>query len=657
MGAETLRVLYAGLGQTGSIPADPENIIGVGVGMTVAINYGVVGLFMAAGVSTIDAVTKLVVNLIAGGFVSELVSFIGADVLNGGSGVPLLPTAMNVLKVLLQGALGPLLTQFVAFIASQLAEAELIDSIPVAGQIARGVAAAIGGIQLAETSIEVGISPAVYTFNLVLTHDLSINILPDPNNTQFPQVPAGYTLYYKVSYLFDNGTAHTQDAVDVPDPTVKSIPITFTNIPRGGQVNISIGFYARHINTPAGLNDWCAGKGTTGLVDNSVDQAPDLTIEEIKIPIQSTTRYIHTSKTTLDASGNHVWADDADGTHAPPYIPPPNGQQPGLGDFRSITVRQGTSQPPQAGYVGYAWKAFSSGVTDCNANAPGQLDQLANLNTDRGNSGANAQMGYTNGACGLQEGVRLTYNLLSHDADNFYLDSSSLHIRPVQLSNPPGFSNPKSGQSVGQLNFDTTRLLLHPAGHIVSINNANHKLEALKLPAAPMDDADAEKFFLARSYSGQGTRPGLMTSPVSAAISPDGVILILEDSSANNRIQAFDLGGNPVPFFTQQQAPYFLTLAATEGATYLDLAVEFTGYLYVLSKDASNNHRLDIYHPNQAGTTPICTTMGVNAAKLTVDFWRSVYTLNYEVLQVPGGAIPAVTEPSVSLWVPPPPTV
>ena len=85
--------------------------------------------------------------------------------------------------------------------------------------------------------------------------------------------------------------------------------------------------------------------------------------------------------------------------------------------------------------------------------------------------------------------------------------------------------------------------------------------------------------------------------------------------------------------------------------------MEFTGYLYVLSMDASNNHRLDIYSPNQSGTVPICTTHGVNAAKLTVDFWRRAYMLNYEVLQIPNQGIPEFTEPSVSLWTPTPPNV
>src|SRR3954470_18687855 len=126
----------------------------------------------------------------------------------------------------------------------------------------------------------------------------------------------------------------------------------------------------------------------------------------------------------------------------------------------------------------------------------------------------------------------------------------------------------------------------------------------------------------------KGVRAGLLDSPIAAAISPDGVIFVLEDN--NNRIQAFDVGGNPVPYFKHQNPPYYLTLPVTIDNDYLDLAVEFTGYLYVLSQDVNNVHWLDIYHPSQTGTSPICRTMNVNAAKLTVDFWCGVYTLNYE---------------------------
>jgi hypothetical protein len=179
----------------------------------------------------------------------------------------------------------------------------------------------------------------------------------------------------------------------------------------------------------------------------------------------------------------------------------------------------------------------------------------------------------------------------------------------------------------------------------------------LRMPRTAVDEAAASRLHLARTYAGTGSRPGLMRSPVAAAVSSDGVILVLEGSDGNNRIQAFDTGGNAVPYFKKQPRPHFLQLPASSNALYLDLAVEYSGYLYVLSRGDNDVHRLDIYHAEQAATTPICSTTGINAARLAVDFWRSVYTLNYEVLRLPDGSIPAaLTEPSISLWLPPAPT-
>jgi hypothetical protein len=150
-----------------------------------------------------------------------------------------------------------------------------------------------------------------------------------------------------------------------------------------------------------------------------------------------------------------------------------------------------------------------------------------------------------------------------------------------------------------------------------------------------------------------------MTGPTVATIAPDGTILVLEAGNPTakptpipSRLQAFNLGANAIPFFTKQPDPYFLTLTATPNDQwqYLDIAAEYSGLLYVLSYNENTFlYRLDIYDPTQAGTTPIATTQHFNAAKLTVDFWRNVYTLNYEVLQLPE---PGITEPTVSLWVP-----
>jgi hypothetical protein len=114
-----------------------------------------------------------------------------------------------------------------------------------------------------------------------------------------------------------------------------------------------------------------------------------------------------------------------------------------------------------------------------------------------------------------------------------------------------------------------------------------------------------------------------------------------------------------VQLFSKQPEHYFLNFSATGGpeTQYLDVAVEFSGFIYVLSS-SNSSYRLDIYNVDQSGTDPISTTQGFNAAKVTVDYWRNVYSLNYEVL-LTNGSLPknGVTEPSISEWIPttPPP--
>ena len=81
---------------------------------------------------------------------------------------------------------------------------------------------------------------------------------------------------------------------------------------------------------------------------------------------------------------------------------------------------------------------------------------------------------------------------------------------------------------------------------------------------------------------------------------------------------------------------------------YLDLGLEGKGYMYVLSfvndgMDAAD-YRLDIYDPQGNFLT---RTTGVAAARMAVDTFRNVYTLNYETI----ANAPSV-EPSLSQWEP-----
>jgi hypothetical protein len=153
--------------------------------------------------------------------------------------------------------------------------------------------------------------------------------------------------------------------------------------------------------------------------------------------------------------------------------------------------------------------------------------------------------------------------------------------------------------------------------------------------------------------------------------------MVLEQLSSEGfniaRIQAFDLNGNPVNCFVDSNgAPSpFLTLPSN--ITYLDVAAvgdNYTTYLYVLyyanaGKDVSD-YSMTLYQVGQGAPAGnlLVTTPSVPAAKVNVDMWHTMYTLNYQMTQDgngnnagpsggPGTGPAGVTVPSVSEWLPP----
>jgi hypothetical protein len=101
-----------------------------------------------------------------------------------------------------------------------------------------------------------------------------------------------------------------------------------------------------------------------------------------------------------------------------------------------------------------------------------------------------------------------------------------------------------------------------------------------------------------------------------------------------------------------------MKLAGQTADTFLDVAVEALGFIYVLAYAGDGkqvgDYRLDLYDPSgrflartpDPDVDPAAT--GVNGAKLMVDQWRTMYTLNFEHFLGPDGR----TEPSLSLWNP-----
>jgi hypothetical protein len=75
-----------------------------------------------------------------------------------------------------------------------------------------GISLAAGAATLLETTVEIAESPVSYVYDLVLTHDLTVNILHASNNSEFPSEAS----YYKVTALFDGGGTPVVQTLDMP---------------------------------------------------------------------------------------------------------------------------------------------------------------------------------------------------------------------------------------------------------------------------------------------------------------------------------------------------------------------------------------------------------------------------------------------------------
>jgi hypothetical protein len=124
------------------------------------------------------------------------------------------------------------------------------------------------------------------------------------------------------------------------------------------------------------------------------------------------------------------------------------------------------------------------------------------------------------------------------------------------------------------------------------------------------------------------------------------------NDTANSMV--FDATSKDGKSVTVQQLISYMPLEETDipGITYLDIAVEAKGYIYVLSRDDRADlpvFRLRLYSPDG---TPLRkgdqVQTGVNAEKLAVDQWRSLFTLNLDIILGPSQR----TEPGVSEWMP-----
>ena len=594
------------------------------------------------------------------------------------------------------------LTKALVWCEEQIAEGEIEDEIPFAGWIVIALNIATGIAQMAETIVEVATSPWFIENQVALTITSNVTVHPDPRHKAWPQGQAGTKTRCEAKMIFKNqGRPTVSQTFDIPaDFTEKTIGFSFAGNTLGGQVKLEADFY---------IDDWLAGKAQTGWLENEEDitQSTELFLVQLPIPITATSTFKHSSILVYEG-GAYAWHETASAPTATIADLSTGSNANEISQCVGLTLSQRNA------VLGSAWKAAGTGLAPASGggfdtqlfafqsmNIPGMpMDNLKFLTKGFTHQAELVYDPYPpkflmkDGNWVLQNGQPVP-DPTDVDLGCYYVDprkeatpldqGGGFHLRKVDVTSSGDFDpgtlpDPKL-LSHGRFQFFPDHLVIHPSGHVVGVNQANGKVMILQLNQEGAEDIDVP---VARENAGPALaadRDGLLFRPIAVSSSYDGTILILDqifsETTNESRIQAFDLLGRPVFAFENDQGQSTAILPLpSEKVVYLDLAAvgnASTTYLFVLyytgDGHSVSDYNVAIYkYGTKSNTTdmkPVVTTNSVPAARICVDMWHTLYTLNYQMVEdkngKPAGPATAHTGPagrtvtSVSEWLLPVP--
>ena len=517
----------------------------------------------------------------------------------------------------------------VAKVAGYVTVEQCLQNVPILGPGLKILAFLATAAAIGQTVGEVVANPALFDNEISLTMDAVVTISRDPNDPRFPAQARTFSL----TATYDQAVSRTASG-PVAAGQVDPIVVTLSAVPSGGTVTIEVWLSAE--------NGTLVGQAKVGPLENTVAGAGQvsMTITELLVPLTAATQYVHNLKLAFQ-NGAHAWVMAPAPTATVANLC--QGQDNALCDLGTITVHT------QTGMAGYGFQA--GGQSACDGGPAGIRHTIQNVFLGQNPDRALKRLG-----CGFAAPVEIGYDPRSPALGrHFFLqprtDGQGFDARSVVLDDNTPFS-PTQTLTWGRFNQALDSIVVHPAGHLIGVNRQTHKMEILTLPDQPVDEAStptAMPFSVIKS--GPGTRAGLMNTPVAVTVSPEGTVLVLEHG--NRRIQAFDMAANPVTRFLGQTTSLIALRDEGPGVVYADVGVEALGYIFVLSYvnngQTAADYRLDVYDPNGSF---LSRTTGVAAARMAVDAFRNVYTLNYETI----ANAPSV-EPSLSQWFPVTPTL
>jgi len=665
-GASQCRLSLIGPGANGSVEHGLSLL--PGIALTAVLNFAVPMYFVYTATGEVETKTLNDLFKQPGIILKTLLAFsqlIAADTGSNTNELGVEGSVVSLLTALLQDVafnfnFATTIPELWEWISGQEAEAEAIESTPFVGWVMRIIAilGTTGDIQA--SLAEICTNPMTISNTVSFTAPVTVVVSHDPEDFEFPLIATHYMVQITA------GAKAMEPPLIVPISDEERSNDTLTavveNVPTtGAPATVSVIFLAENgypIAHSAAVDD----NGVPILDDNGNRVPGDITflnklsangdiivqvpIVENPVPIDAQTVYTHHHKLEY-ASGKYHW----NYTTSPPALEPPACGGTGLCDLGNVTVWV------PGGMIGYSWLASSPSIRDCVTGAAGQLHNFQNLSLKN-----DPNVGHKSPGCGFPGATPITYDQrvpVGDEGWHFYLDAVRIsdldpeyHLRRVVLDNSTPIV-PTTAESWGRFRIPMDRIAVYSKGmqpKVVGISTRFHKLAVLEIPAEPYIGDDFANNAKVMSAQGENN-DGFILDPLALTIADNGAILILQ-GGVFKRIKAFDFDGKPWKFFFGETASGLPLVQDTDEVTWLDISIDPTNLLYVLSHTGAgtqrSDYRLDVY---DAGTGEhIVRNTGIAVGRIVVDKFRGLYSLNYETVK--GSPI---VEPSVSVWAPSPP--
>lgn len=438
------------------------------------------------------------------------------------------------------------------YIIAKITASEFAEAVPYVGWALRIASMALSAEQMTVSLGECLSSPAVIEVDVKRQMTFKFTLNPDPKHGE-PGKPGtaiwpAVADHYRILVNYKNGTGfETKGPVPLtPQGGSSNQPIinNFT-VPWGGKMQVIAAVYSK--------SGWLCGKYMSEWMDAVPDTVPSGTkslsgdITEVLVPLTTDTQYNFLQKIAYDETNKHYWWGKTKGATAPTETvssldPSPIGNN--LAALTGITINESAS------VIGYGWWGSGENIPLEAGDTPdtGLMYVFQNLSVLEDPEGRLKFPSF-----GFKTKPGMAYDVYGGSKDqigplNFVMDTRDAsvgYLRLVDLYDGSPTFNLDSGMSYGTFTIgDVDAMAVHPNGYVVAVNWAAHRMQILQLPAEAVPDASSPAAVV---VSNKGVLEGLMLGPKALAISPDGKIYVLE--SINQRVQAFDIKGNPAPSF------------------------------------------------------------------------------------------------------------